>query len=269
MQHPLCTECRLSLSGAEGAGISGNFLQEALDRWEKIVYDQSILIRILNNEQGRCIPMDLKAMFKLSYGLFVAGVERAGRQSACIINTVGQVTATPNRVSVTMMKGNHTTQEIVQKGSLAVSVLSQKASLDLVSAFGYRSSREADKFAGVDFRTDGKGNPWLTGGMNAWLGLTVEQTIDLDTHYLFICSVDDGEVLSDDPSMTYGDYRILKSGGALPGQAAQETAPAPAKKKYVCSICHYVYDGEIPFEQLPEDYVCPICKRPKSVFVEE
>ena len=213
--------------------------------------------------------MDPKAMFKLTYGLFVAGVEREGRNSACIINTVGQVTATPNRVSVTMMKTNHTTQEIVKKGSLAVSILSQRASLDLVAAFGYHSSRDVDKFAGTAYSADGKGNPWLSEGMNAWLGLTVEQTIDLDTHYLFICTVDDGAALSSDPPMTYADYRTLKTGGMLPGQAASpEAAPAP-KKKYVCSICHYVYDGETPFEELPEDYVCPICRQPKSVFVEE
>ena len=212
--------------------------------------------------------MDPKALFKLTYGLFVAGVEQEGRKSACIINTVGQVTAVPHRASVTMMKSNHTTQEILKKGSLAVSILSQAASLELVSAFGYRSSREVDKFAGLSHSADAKGNPYLSEGMNAWLSLTVEQTVDLDTHYLFICSVDDGAVLSDLPPMTYADYRILKTGGTLPGQAAPAEGAAP-KKKYVCSICHYVYDGDIPFEELPEDYVCPICGQPKSVFVEE
>lgn len=207
--------------------------------------------------------MDIKALFKLSYGLYIAGVEFEGAKSACVINTAAQATAEPNRVIVTMMKSNRTTELIEKKGSLTISVLSQKTPLDTIAVFGMRSSRDYDKFAEVAYKEDANKNPYLEETMSAFLGLTIEKTVDIDTHLLFICSVDEAECLAEEPPMTYNDYRILKSGGSL---AAPQVK---TEKRYVCSICHYVYDGDIPFEELPDDYVCPVCKQPKSVFVEE
>lgn len=179
-----------------------------------------------------------------------------------MINTAAQATAEPNRVIVTMNEGESTTELIEKKGSLTVSVLSQKTPLDTISAFGMRSSRDCDKFEGVSYREDAKGNPYLQETMAAFLGLTVQKTVDLDTHLLFVCTLDEAECFADEQPMTYNDYRILKTGGSLSAPQAKKT------KKYVCSICHYVYDGEVPFEELPDDYVCPVCKQPKSVFIE-
>ena len=205
--------------------------------------------------------MDKTALFKLSYGLFVVGVQESGRENGCVINTAAQATDTPCRMLVTMQKQNLTTQMIIMKKSFTVSVLSVDCPLAVVEQFGYRSGRDVDKFAGGEYLHDGKGNPYLKNGTVAYMSCTVESVTDLDTHYLFVCSVDEAEVTGEGAPMTYADYRRVKAGGS----AAPAAGAAPVVK-YVCSVCHYVYDGDIPFEELPDDYVCHICKQPKSVF---
>ena len=207
--------------------------------------------------------MDKTAMFSLTYGLFVAGVEEGGKKNACIINTAVQATSDPVRMHVTMMKANLTTQLIKKKGSLAVSVISIDCPLNVIGSFGMRSGRDFDKFEGVEHKIDANGNPYLDKNTIAYFSLNVASMIDLDSHYLFICDVVEADKTEAGTPMTYADYRNLKSGGT-----AAKTGEKP-KKRYVCSVCHYVYDGEIPFEELPDDWLCPVCKKPKSVFVVE
>ncbi len=208
--------------------------------------------------------MDKTAMFSLTYGLFVAGVECDGKKNACIINTAVQATSDPVRMHVTMMKANLTTQMIRKKWSLTVSVMSLECPLDLIGSFGMRSGRECDKFEGIEYKTDINGNPYLEKDAIAYMSLNVSSVIDLGSHYLFICDVAEAERFGKKQPMTYADYRNLKTGGTI--LAKDEQQP---KKRYVCSVCHYVYDGEIPFEQLPDDWKCPVCNQPKSVFIEE
>lgn len=210
--------------------------------------------------------IDEKALFKLSYGLYIAGVEWGGKKNACIINTAAQATAEPNQMLVTMLKSNYTTELIQKKGSFTVSVLSLATPLSRVADFGFRSGRECEKFEGIAHGVDGQGNPYLAEDMAARMSVSISQTIDLGTHLLFIGPVTEAEELSAQRPMTYADYRVLKAGGKV---GAPEEKAEKKEAKYVCSVCHYVYDGEIPFEELPDDYVCPICKRPKSVFVKE
>ncbi|NLK35431.1 MAG: High molecular weight rubredoxin, partial [Gracilibacteraceae bacterium] len=155
------------------------------------------------------------------------------------------------------------TQLIKKKGSLAVSVLSLNCPLDVIDRFGMRKGRECEKFDGIEYKIDVNGNPYLEKNMLAYISLNVSSIIDLDTHYLFICDVVDGERLEKGQPMTYADYRALKSGKTI-----DRSADKPTKKSYICTVCHYVYDGDIPFEQLPDDYVCPVCGQPKSVFEE-
>ena len=205
--------------------------------------------------------MDLNALFKMPYGLYLAGVEYRGKKNACIVNTVAQVTADPARLLVTMQKNNLTSEMALHKGSLAVSVLGRDFPLEKIQRFGYHSGREMEKFDGVPFYEDQHGNPYLTEGVAAIYGLKVERCIDVDTHWLFLCSLESCQALGESNAMTYDDYRILKSGGSPDAPAA-----APAKK-YTCMVCHYVYDGEIPFADLPDDYVCPICGVGKEQFV--
>lgn len=211
--------------------------------------------------------MDKTAMFSLTYGLFVAGVSEGGKVNGCTINTAVQATSEPMQIHVTMMKANLTTQLIRKKGSLALSVISLNCPLSLVGNFGMKSGRDVEKFEGFDYKTDGNGNPYLDKGIVAYMSLNVTSMIDLGSHYLFICDVVEAEKLEGGQPMTYADYRTLKTGGTL-NKAANADGKAPSKK-YVCSVCHYVYDGEIPFDQLPDDYKCPVCNQPKSVFIVE
>lgn len=199
--------------------------------------------------------MDMSALFKITYGLFVASAEYDGKRSGCIINTASQATAEPPKMLVTMLKQNLTTELIAQKKSLAVSILSEDAPISLVAHFGLQSGRVTDKFAALAHTTDQSGNPALQEHTLATLALSVTETIDLGTHLLFICDVADAREIAEGEPLTYSAYRRKKF-------SAGESAPA----KYVCGVCHYVYDGETPFEDLPEDYLCPVCKRPKSVF---
>ena len=200
--------------------------------------------------------MDSKAMFKLTYGMFVAGTENNGKMSGCIINTGVQLTNEPLMMSVTMMKTNNTTQEILKKKSLCLSVISVDANIDMIKDFGMRSSRDVDKYENYIPQIDINGNPYLKEGICATISLKVVQEIELSTHWHFICEVVDCSVLSDKEPMSYAKYRELKAGGQN-------------KKQMVCKVCHYVYDGEIPFDQLPDDYVCPVCGQPKTSFIEQ
>ncbi len=220
--------------------------------------------------------MDKKAFFKLTYGLFVVGVEFEGQLNGCIINTAAQATSEPGRLVATMLKTNLTTELITKKGSMAVSVLSMDCPLDKIAHFGMQSGRTKEKFAGIPFEKDERGNPYIVEGTIARFSCRVEQTIDLGSHYLFICEVENCQTTGQQEPITYADYRKMKSGGApkKPADAAaagsEGASGGQAKQgKWVCSICHYVYDGEIPFEELPADWRCPVCQRGKEVFVLE
>lgn len=210
--------------------------------------------------------MDKTTMFTLTYGIFIAAVEEGGKMNGCIINTAVQSTSDPVRMNVTMIKENLTTQMIKKKGSLTVSVLSLDAPLDLIRLFGMRSGREYSKFDEIEYKTDKQGNPYMGKNTIAYMSLIVRSILDLDTHYLFICDVVEGEKTETGQPMTYADYRALKSGKAI---EIDNYNDVPDKKTYVCTVCHYVYDGDVPFEELPEDWTCPVCNQPKSVFLAE
>ncbi|MDD3164756.1 MAG: flavin reductase [Oscillospiraceae bacterium] len=191
--------------------------------------------------------MDKKAMYALTYGLFVVTAREGDKDNGCITNTVGQVTTTPNRISLAVNKANYTHDMIVRTGLFNVSILSEDASFDTFRHFGFQSGRDTDKFAGfTDCARAENGLSYVTAGVNAWLSAKVVQTIDLGTHTLFIADVTDGGVLTDVPAATYAYY-----------QAHIKPAPTqPAKTGWRCKICGYIYEGET----LPPDFICPICK---------
>ncbi len=201
--------------------------------------------------------MDMQALFKLSYGLFVLTAAAGGRESGCIINTAGQVTDTPNRISITVNKANFTHDLTLESGKFNLSVLSKAASFDTFRHFGFQSGRDTDKFAGyAHCRRSANGLYVVTDGVNACLSAKVEQTVDLGTHTLFIAGLEDMEVLSDTPSATYAYYhKAIKP-------KPQAAAKPAGKTAWRCVICGYVYEGE----ELPADYICPLCKHPASDF---
>lgn len=200
--------------------------------------------------------MNKKAMYKLTYGLFVLTSGRDGKDSGCIINTAGQVTSEPNRISIAVNKANFTHDLVKDSGKFNLSILSEKASFDTFRHFGFQSGREVDKFAGyTDCERSQNGLYYVTAGTNAYISATVEQAIDLGSHTLFIAAVDDMEVLSDEPSASYAYYQSSI-------KPKPEKPASGGKTVWRCSVCGYIYEGE----ELPADFTCPLCKHPASDF---
>ena len=200
--------------------------------------------------------MDKKAMYHLTYGLFVLTSRLGEKDNGCIINTAGQVTSTPNRISITVNKDNLTHDLVKESGKFNISILSECASFDIFKHFGFQTGRETDKFDGyAACKRSKNGLYYITEGTNAYISGTVEQAIDLGSHTMFIASVDDMEVLASEPSASYAYYQ-------------SSIKPKPEKKEAVgktvwrCTVCGYVYEGDV----LPDDFVCPLCKHPASDF---
>lgn len=200
--------------------------------------------------------MDKKAMYKLTYGLFVLTSGRDGKDSGCIINTAGQVTSEPNRISIAVNKANFTHDLVKKSGKFNLSILSEAAKFDIFQHFGFQSGRDVDKFADyADCKRSVNGLYYITAGTNAYISATVEQTIDLGSHTLFIAAVDDMEVLADTPSASYAYYQSdIKP--------KPEKPAAGGRTAWRCTVCGYIYEGE----ELPADYICPLCKHPASDF---
>ena len=193
-------------------------------------------------------PVEQNAMFSLSYGLFVLTARDGAKDNGCIINTVTQMTDTPKRISIAVNKANYTHDMIKKTGVFNVSVLSNDAPFAMFQHYGFQSGRDVDKFAGVQGMARAtNGVYYLPYCTNAFISARVTQTIEFETHTLFIADVTEARQLSDVPSMTYAYYFA-------------NVKPKPSKLKeqhgWVCKICGYVYEGE----ELPADFICPLCK---------
>lgn len=201
--------------------------------------------------------MDQTVLYKLPYGLFVLTSGAGGRESGCIINTAVQVTSEPNRISIAVNQSNFTHDLVKESGRFNLSILSESAGFDLFQHFGFQSGRETDKFAGYGAcRRSANGLYYITAGTNGFLSGTVEQVLNLGTHTLFLAGVDAMEPLSDAPSVTYAYYQShIKP-------QPRAAAPSAGKTVWQCKVCGYIYEGE----ELPEDFICPLCKHPASDF---
>ena len=195
--------------------------------------------------------MDPKAMYKLTYGLFVLTTKGNG----CIVNTAIQAASNPNQLTICVNKANYTHDLILENKAFNVSVISEKASFDLFKRFGFQSGRDVNKFDGfTGFNMADNGIAYITEGCNAYFICKVTATLDLGSHTLFVGEISDMNVLSEDASTTYLYY-------------LNHIKPKPEAKKttqtvWRCKICGYEYVGEV----LPEDFICPICKHPASDF---
>ena len=188
---------------------------------------------------------DLTALFNIGYGLYVVTSNDGKKDNGLIVNTVSQVTNTPNRVAVTINKQNYSHHVIKQTGKMNVNCLSVEAPFSVFECFGFRSGRNVDKF-------EDNGLAFLPRYINSFMSLQVEQYIDLDTHGMFICSVTEARVISKSETMTYTYYQ-------------NNVKPKPkteGKKGWVCKVCGYVYEGD----ELPEDFICPLCKHGAADF---
>ncbi len=181
-----------------------------------------------------------------------------GKDNGCIINTAIQVTSNPNRISIAVNKANATHDMILRTKKFTVSVISEDADFELFKRFGFQSGRDVDKFAGFTDCKRGYNNVnYVTKGTNGFISAWVEQTIDLGTHTLFIAAVTDMEVLSNVPSATYTYYQNHIKPKPQPVEAKAE-----GKTAWRCTVCGFIYEGD----ELPADYVCPLCKHPAEDF---
>lgn len=193
--------------------------------------------------------VDNNAMFRLSYGLFVLTARENGRDNGCIINTAAQLTAMPNRINIAVNKQNYTHDMILRTGVFNISVLTQETPFQVFQKYGFVSGRDKDKFADgpADVRT-ANGLRYLPEFANAVISGKVISATDYGTHTLFVAEVTEAKVLSNVPSVTYQYY--------FDHIKPKPQPQAEKKSGWVCKICGYVYEGE----ELPEDYVCPLCK---------
>ena len=195
---------------------------------------------------------DLTALFRIGYGLYVVTSNDGKKDNGLIVNTVIQLTDTPNRVAVNINKANYSHHVIKQTGVLNVNCLSTEAPFSVFQQFGFQTGRSVDKFAGQTVHRSDNGLVFLDKYINAFMSLKVEDYVDLGTHGMFICSVTEARVMSNQETMTYTYYQ-------------NNVKPKPeteGKKGFVCKVCGYIYEGD----ELPADYICPLCKHGAADF---
>ena len=195
---------------------------------------------------------DLTALFNIGYGLYVVTTNDGTRDNAVIVNTVSQVTNTPNRIAVTINKQNYSFHTIQKTGVLNVNCLDVSAPFSLFQRFGFQSGRTVDKFAGMEVLRSDNGLAFLPRYINSFMSLKVESYVDMDTHGMFICTVTEARVMSDAETMTYTYYQ-------------KNVKPKPeteGKHGFVCKVCGWIYEGD----ELPDDIICPLCKHGAADF---
>ncbi len=195
---------------------------------------------------------DLSALFKIGYGLYVITSNDGKKDNGIVVNTVSQVTNTPNRIAVTINKQSYSHHTIKQTGKMNLNCLTVEAPFKVFETFGFQSGRNVNKFENCTPNRSDNGLVYLPRYINAFISLKVEEYVDLDTHGMFICTITESRVISDKETMSYTYYQ-------------ENVKPKPeteGKKGYVCKICGYVYEGD----PLPEDFICPLCKHGASDF---
>ena len=198
--------------------------------------------------------IEREAMYKITYGLFMLTTTDGQKQNGCIVNTVSMITDNPTRIVVFVNKANYSEELLRKTGVFNVSILTESTPFETFKQFGFQSGRNVDKFEGGMYATSENGLYYLPEHTNAVLSGKVVDMLDYGTHTLFVAEVTEGVVLSDEKSVTYEKY--------LAEIKPQPNAKKPAdKEKWVCTVCGYEHEGE-----LPDDFICPWCKHPASDF---
>lgn len=207
--------------------------------------------------------MNNEILRKLSYGMYIIGVENDGKKSGFIANTVMQITSEKPTIAISVNRNNYTCEGIENRGMFSISVLHEATDPNVISLFGFSSSKDNDKWSNVEY-IDVEGMPIYKESCG-YLVCKVINKMETQTHTVFLGEIINADVLQDKHQMTYEYYhKVIK--GKSPKNAPTYIEEKIEESKYVCDICGYVYDGEIPFEQLPEDYRCPVCGADKSHF---
>jgi len=223
--------------------------------------------------------MKTKALYKLGYGLYVVSSRMGDKLNGQIANTVFQITSEPPTIAVSINKNNLTHEFIKESKVLAASVLSQDTPLSFIGHFGFKSGRDIDKLEGINYMIGETRAPVVTDNTLAYLEVRVIQEVDVGTHTIFIGELAGADVIKEGEAMTYAYYHQVKR-GTTPKTAPsyiEEKKEAPTMAKYRCTVCGYVYDPELgdpdggikpgtPFEEIPDDWVCPVCGAAKDEF---
>lgn len=225
--------------------------------------------------------MNLSALYKVSYGVYIVGSHKGDKVNAQIANSVMQITSEPATIAVSINKKNLTYEYIRDSKVFSVSILNQNTPLPFIGNFGFKSGRDTDKFKDINYKAGQTGSPIVLEHTAAYCEAEVLQEIDAGTHTIFIGTVVASEVLNEEPIMTYAYYHEVKR-GTTPKTAPsfipkEEKKEAPKMAKYECTVCGYIYDpsqgdpdGGIapgtPFEKIPDSWVCPVCGAAKSEF---
>lgn len=213
--------------------------------------------------------MNTKVLRSLSYGVYVVSTLDGARPTGCVANSAMQITSSPATIAVSINHDNYTNECISKSGMFAVSILAEDSSPSLIGHFGFQSGRDVNKFDTVSYEMQ-SGLPVLTDSCG-YIVCKVVDRMETSTHTVFLGEAIGGETFKTTPAMTYAYYHNVikgKSPKAAPTYIPDEddTKAAEPAKKWVCTICGYVYDGETPFEELPDTYTCPLCKQPKNKF---
>lgn len=224
--------------------------------------------------------MNFKALHKLGYGMYVVGSRKGGKLNGQIANTVFQITSEPPTIAVSINKNNLTHEFIKESKAFTASILCEDTPLSFVGRFGFKSGRDIDKLEGINYRLGKTQAPVVIDNAVAYLEAEVTQEIDVGTHTIFVGKLVDADVITAGKCMTYDYYHQVKRGTApqtAPTYIEEKKIQAMKTAKYRCTVCGYIYDSELgdsdggikpgtPFEELPDDWVCPVCGVGKSEF---
>lgn len=209
--------------------------------------------------------MNTKAFRNFSYGVYVVSVWDNGRPTGCVANSAMQITSSPATIAVSINKDNYTNGCIKELKKFAISILGENSAPSIIGTFGFQSGKDADKFDGVNYSVK-EYMPVLDDAC-AYVTCEVIDTMETDTHTVFLGKVTGADVISEDTPMTYAYYHnVIKGKSPKNAPTYIPEDQTVSKDKYICDVCGYVYDGDVPFDELPDDWVCPVCKQPKSKF---
>lgn len=214
--------------------------------------------------------MNKNVFRNFSYGVYVVSTLDNNRPTGCIANSIMQITSSPATVAVSMNHDNYTNSCIEASGKFAISILSEDSDPGLIGNFGFQSGKDINKFDTVSYETIGD-LPVITDACG-YITCKVIDKMETSTHTVFLGEVVEGDILKNEPAMTYAYYHKVVKGKSpknAPTYIAEEETKTESAAKWVCGICGYVYNGDTPFEELPDTYTCPICKQPKSVFKQQ
>lgn len=224
--------------------------------------------------------MNLKALHKLNYGLYIVTSTKGNRLNGQIANSVFQITSEPPTIAVSINKNNLTWEFIKESGVFVVSVLCQDTPLSFIGHFGFKSGRDVDKFEGLHYKTGQTKVPVVLDNTVSYMEARVTKEMDVGTHTIFIGEIIDADILNERTCMTYDYYQQVKLGATprtAPSYIENTKEAMPRMDKYKCLVCGWIYDPELgdqdggippgtPFEKLPDDWVCPVCGATKDQF---